>query len=145
MFKHILIATDGSALSQEAAGKAVELARALGARATALVVLEPFHLLTANVAQLERTRSEYEAQAQRQADEILGAVKARADAAGVAIETKVVHHDHPHDAILQTAGAGGCDLIAMASHGRRGVAALMLGSQTTRVLTQSKVPVLVFR
>jgi nucleotide-binding universal stress UspA family protein len=145
MFKHVLIATDGSELAQEAADKAIELAKALGARATAVVVIEPFHVLTVNVEQLERTRQEYDARAKRQADEILGAIKAKAEAAGVALAAKVVHHDHPYEAIIRTAAAEGCDLVTMGSHGRRGVAGLLLGSQTTRVLTHSKVPVLVFR
>jgi nucleotide-binding universal stress UspA family protein len=145
MFKHVLIPTDGSKLSEEAVAKGLELAKALGARATVMIVIEPFHILTADVAQIESTRDEYEAHATSHAAAILEAAAAKGRAAGVTVATLDVRHDHPHDAIVRTAWEQGCDLIAMASHGRRGVAALMLGSQTAKVLAHSKIPVLVFR
>ena len=145
MFKHVLIPTDGSPLSDEAVAKGVAFAKALGAAVTLVIVIEPFHVLTVNPDQLESTRAEYEAHAARHAAEILEAAAAKARAAGVAVKTldgarrSSVRGDHP-DGEEQ-----GCDVIAMASHGRRGMAALMLGSQTMKVLTQSKLPVLVFR
>jgi nucleotide-binding universal stress UspA family protein len=145
MFKHVLIPTDGSPLSEAAVAKGLEFAKALGARATAVVVIEPFHLLTANVEQIESTRADYEAHAARHAADILAAAAAKAEAAGVAFAGRTAKHDHPYQAIIATAAEQGCDVIAMASHGRRGMAALMLGSQTTKVLTHSTIPVLVFR
>jgi nucleotide-binding universal stress UspA family protein len=74
-----------------------------------------------------------------------GAARAKAEAAGVAFETRMLRGDQPHEVIVETAKAEGCDLIAMASHGRRGVAAMVLGSQTSWVVTHATVPVLVLR
>jgi nucleotide-binding universal stress UspA family protein len=145
MFKHVLIPTDGSPISEEAVTRGIAFAAALGARATAMVVIEPFHLLTANVAQIESTRASYEAHAAKHAEDILAAAAAKAAAAGVQLTTRTVLHDQPFDAIIRTAQEEGCDVITMASHGRRGMAALVLGSQTTKVLTHSKIPVLVLR
>ena len=92
-------------------------AKALGARATAVVVIEPFHLLTANVEQIESTRADYEAHAARHAADILAAAGAKAEAAGVAFAGRTAKHDHPYEAIIATAADEGCDVIAMASHG----------------------------
>jgi nucleotide-binding universal stress UspA family protein len=115
MYKHILIATDGS----ELAGRAVEPALML-----------PI--------------DEYERAAKENADRILSAVSSAADEAGVECETVHVN-DFPAEGIIETAKAKGCDLIVMASHGRRGLSKLLLGSQASRVLTLSEVPVLVCR
>jgi nucleotide-binding universal stress UspA family protein len=145
MFKHILIPTDGSALSDIAVEKGVALARATGARVTFMIAVEPFHLLTANVAQIEETRASYDAHAEQHAKEILARCEKTAQAAGVDSHVLQLQHDQPHDAIIKTAASRGCDLIAMSSHGRRGLAAAFLGSQTTRVLAHSDIPVLVFR
>ena len=76
---------------------------------------------------------------------MLGSVSAAADSAGVSCETLHVEHEHPYQAIIDTAASKGCDLMVMASHGRRGVAAVVLGSETVKVLTRSKIPVLVYR
>jgi nucleotide-binding universal stress UspA family protein len=145
MFKHILLPTDGSAVSAAGVEKGIELAAALGAKVTALVVVEQFHVLTLNPKQLESSRQDYEATATRHANEALEAARAKAEAAGVPLETQMLRGDHPHEVIVATAKAEGCDLIAMASHGRRGVSAMVLGSQTARVVTHATVPVLVLR
>lgn len=142
MFKHVLIPTDGSALSTEAASKSIELAGSHGARATALVVLEP---LPAGGRHSEAMRAEHESRADAEADAVLAAIAMRAKAAGVDLATRKARGDDPYAAIIRAAEEQGCDVIAMASHGRRGDAAMVLGSQTLKVLTHSKVPVLVFR
>jgi len=82
---------------------------------------------------------------QEHAEKTLGAVAAAAQAAGVACETVQVEHEHPYRAIIHTADSKGCDLIVMASHGRHGVSAIVLGSETVKVLTHCKIPVLVHR
>ena len=145
MFKNVLIPTDGSELSAEALRKGLAFAKALGARATVMTAIEPFHVLTVDAAQLESTRSEYEKLARVHAAKVLETATADAGAAGVTIEVVQAQGDYPYEEIIRVAEAKGCDVIAMASHGRRGMAALMIGSQTQKVLTHSKIPVLVFR
>ena len=145
MFKHLLLPTDGSALSQEAVRKGLRLAKEQGARVTAVHVLPEFHVLTYHVAMLEDTREQFIADCTKQAEKYLEAVRQCAGEEGVACETRSVVSDHPHEAITGTAEKSGCDLIVMASHGRRGLQGLLLGSETLKVLTHSKVPVLVLR
>jgi nucleotide-binding universal stress UspA family protein len=145
MFKHILLPTDGSPVSIAGVEKGIELAAALQAKVTVLVVIEQFHVLTLNPTQLESSRKDYEGVATRHATEALEAAKAKAEAAGVTFATKLLHGDHPHEVIVEAAKSEGCDLIAMASHGRRGVSLMVLGSQTSRVLAHATVPVLVLR
>lgn len=149
MYSHILIPTDGSTLAEQAVVKGLELAKALGAAVTVMTVVEPFHLvtyaMTGEATQLSDRVRAYERQAAGQAKVVLDAAASQASAAGVAAETVAVEADHPSEAIIRTAGEKGADLIVMASHGRRGMAALVLGSETTKVLTHSKIPVLVLR
>lgn len=145
MFKHLLIPTDGSELAGQAVERGIAFAAESGARVTILTVSEPFHILATEAVQVESTRQSHEETANAFADQILSAAAERAKAAGVPVTTHHKWHDHPHKAIIDTALEEGCDLIAMASHGRRGVAAIVLGSQATKVLTHSKIPVLVYR
>lgn len=145
MFKHILIPTDGSELAGQAIDKGLAFAAESGAKVTILTVTEPFHILSTDAVQLESTRSNYEASANAHAREILAAAEEKAKAAGVPVTTHHKWHDHPYEAIIDAALEDGCDLIAMASHGRRGMAAVVMGSQATKVLTHSKIPVLVYR
>jgi len=145
MYQHILIATDGSDLSAKAVDAGLQLAAALRARVTALTVSEPFHTLSLAPSQAAYTEAEYQQHAEETAQRILGEVKAKAEKSGVACETLRVVHEHPWEAIIETARTRGCDLITMASHGRRGVSAVLLGSETAKVLTHSKIPVLVHR
>ena len=145
MFKHVLIPTDGSELSDSAIERGVELAKALSARITFLVVVEPFRVFDFSADQLEETRASYEAHAQAHADATLKQAEKIAETAKVACDSVKLTGDQPYEAIIETSANQGCDLIAMASHGRRGLAAVMLGSQTMKVLVSSKIPVLVFR
>lgn len=144
-FRRILVPVDGSELSDEAIDQAVRLAAATGATIVFLTVIEPFLALTPSSEMLEATKAEYDRNAERRAGEILLRAAARADAAGVPRSILRTTSGSPYEAILQTAGERCCDLIAMASHGRKGFSALMLGSVTNRVLTHSAIPVLVLR
>ncbi len=145
MYKHILIPTDGSPLSDAAVRQGVALARVLGAKVTALNVSPPFHNLALDPAMVTATPAQYEQECLALAEKALGVAKAEASVARVTCETVHLTEDHPYHAIIETARTRGCDLIFMASHGRRGVSALLLGSETSKVLTHSKIPVLVCR
>lgn len=145
MYRHILIATDGSELSGRAVEAGLRLARELQSRATAVTVTPPFYALSLAPSQAEYSTAGYHEHAETLAEDILGQVRARAEAAGLACDTVHTVHDQPWRAIIETAERIGCDLITMASHGRRGAAAVLLGSETLRVLTHSDIPVLVYR
>ena len=147
MYQHILIPTDGSKLSERAATAGVKLAALLGARVTALFVAPP-----ATPVVYERflpvkymKPDEHSAMIERAAERYLGVIRKTAAAAGVSCDGISLTSDFPADAIVQAASGRKCDLIVMASHGRRGAAAVLLGSETQKVLAQSKVPVLVHR
>ena len=145
MYKNILIPTDGSELAGKAVEHGIALAKAIGARLTVLTVLPPFHTITIDTQMLEDTPAQYKTRMEKHAMLTLGAVAKAAQAAGVACETVQVEHEHPYQGIIDTAKSKGCDLVVMASHGRRGVSAIVLGSETVKVLTHSKIPVLVHR
>lgn len=145
MYKNILIPTDGSDLAGKAVQHGVTLAKKLGAKITVLTVWEPFHVFTFNARSVEDTPEEYKRGMQKLAAKTLDAASSLAGAAGVPCDTIQVEHEHPYQAIIETARSKGCDLIVMASHGRRGVSAIVLGSETVKVLTHSKIPVLVHR
>ena len=138
MYTHILIPTDGSELAGKAVQHGVALAKRIGAKVTMLTVLPP-PAITTDREMIEIRK----AHMQKHAEEILGAVAKQA--AGVACEMIQVEHVDPYRAIIDTADSKGCDLIVMASHGRRGIAAIVLGSETVKVLTHCKIPVLVYR
>jgi nucleotide-binding universal stress UspA family protein len=145
MYANILIPTDGSELAGKAAEHGIALAKRIGAKAIVLTVLPPFHTLTTDMQMLEDTPAQYKTRMQKHAEKTLGAVAQAAQAAGVPCETVHVEHEHPYRAIIDTARSQGCDLIVMASHGRHGISAIVLGSETVKVLTHSKIPVLVYR
>ncbi|MFA5120046.1 universal stress protein [Zavarzinia sp.] len=145
MFRHILLSTDGSPLANGAVDKGLDLARETGAQVTVVTAAEPFHLFWADSDEIGRSKAEHDRRAREEAAGILAEVEAKAKAAGVACHTVLAEGQEPYRAIIDVAGRAGCDLIAMASHGRRGVAAVLLGSQTTKVLTHSSLPVLVYR
>jgi nucleotide-binding universal stress UspA family protein len=145
MYKHILVPTDGSELSASAEDQAFALARTLGARVTVLTVAEPLHILPVTPTQIVDLRNDYNVHLREQATRIHREAEAKAEAAGIAIDTVQVAASDPWQAIIDTAKSRGCDLIAMASHGRRGVSAFVMGSVTTKVLSHSKIPVLVYR
>ena len=144
MYKNILIPTDGSELANKAVEHAVRLAKDTGARITAATVTEPFHLLSVGLSQ-PFTRSEYKRHADAVAEKVLGVVLDAAKSAGVGCDALHVEHEHVYQAIIDAGASKGCDLIAMASHGRHGVSAVVLGSETVKVLTHSKIRVLVYR
>jgi nucleotide-binding universal stress UspA family protein len=145
MFKHILLPTDGSDLSAKAVEQGVQFAKSIGARVTGLSVMpvQPTFFYHARIS--PETLAEAARQAKEAAQAHLDAVAKTAAAAGVACEPVYEQEDSPYKAIIQAAEQRGCDLIVMASHGRSGVGALLLGSQTQKVLTYSKIPVLVLR
>jgi len=145
VYKNILIATDGSALAHKAVEQGIALAKPLGAKITALVVTEPFNAFAVDPELVSDTPAAYAKQARQFAEKTLAAVEQAAKAAGVACHAVHTEHEHPYELIISTAKAQHCDLIVMASHGRRGVSAIVLGSQTVKVLTHSKMPVLVCR
>ena len=146
MFKNILIPTDGSEQSQRAIRSGIELAKIHGARVTGIHVIPDYHLLIAYEGAFDPvTEERIEEEAKSRADTYLGFLREAASAAGVQCSTVCETSDHPYDAILRTCDASGCDLILMTSHGRKGLAAVLLGSETRKVLTHAKVPVLVVR
>ena len=148
MYSHILVCTDGSKLSQKAIKTAARLAKSLGARLTGAYVGAPYvapiysegMVYAANV-----TRVQYEKAVQNAARKALGQVTEAAKTAGVPSGAATITAATPWQGILKAAQSKKCDLIVMASHGRRGLAGLLLGSETVKVLTHSKVPVLVCR
>ncbi len=147
MFKHFLVPTDGSELSQHAVRAAIELATTVGAsitvyHATQNYPVSPFaEYVPADVL----SPDEFDQRQAERAQAIVSEVKALADAAGVACDTHYAVADSPWQGIVKAALDKDCDLIFMSSHGRRGIAAVMLGSETNRVLTHCHIPVLVYR
>jgi nucleotide-binding universal stress UspA family protein len=144
MYKHILIATDGSELAAKAVTSGLELAKKIGAKVTAVNATEPWTATMMGDPGTAFPIIEYERMADLNAANILATVSSAAKAAGVACETVHVTN-YPADAIIDTAKSKGCDLIVMASHGRRGIARVLMGSQAVNVLTHSTIPVLICR
>ncbi|MBE1205486.1 universal stress protein [Aminobacter carboxidus] len=149
MYTHVLIATDGSELAQKGLDHGLSLAKGIGAKVTVMNVTEPAPIFASagmygpvataeDIVSYQRAGEEYGAK-------VLTAAKAEADRLGVNADTVHVEEMWAAEAINQIAQDKGCDLIVMASHGRRGLGRLILGSQTVDVLTNSKVPVLVVR
>jgi nucleotide-binding universal stress UspA family protein len=145
MYTNILIPTDGSELAGKAVEHGIALAKRIGAKVTVVTVLPPFHTFTTDTQMIEDTPAQYKARMQKHAEKTLGGVTHAAQAAGVACEAVLVEHEHPYRAIIDTADSKGCDLIVMASHGRHGISAIVLGSETVKVLTHCQIPVLVQR
>lgn len=145
MYKRILLPTDGSELSERAVLAGVAFASETGAEVVGMTAVPDFHTITANADMLESTEDEYIAASGARADRTLAVVANAARSAGVPCTTEVVRSDQPYDAILQAARGHGCDLIIMASHGRRGISGVLLGSETQKVLVHSAIPVLVYR
>jgi nucleotide-binding universal stress UspA family protein len=145
MHRHILIPTDGSELSQDAVEYGVALAKSVSAKVTVLTVSTPFHVFAVEPGMVTDTAEQYAKHVVALAAKYLKAAKEAALADGVNCETVHVEHDQPYLAIIETATRKSCDLIVMASHGRRGLSAIMLGSETVKVLTHSSIPVLVVR
>jgi nucleotide-binding universal stress UspA family protein len=145
MFKHILVATDGLPLSEIMVCSAVQLAKSLSARVTAITVSVPFHVFTARYVMVADTEDAYNEDCDRRARQCLEVVRKAAESAGACFEGIHVFHEHPYVAIIEAADKKGCDAICMASHGQKGTIALVVGSETMKVLTHSKIPVVVWR
>jgi nucleotide-binding universal stress UspA family protein len=148
MYKRVLVATDGSALSERAVATAIELSLLTGAELVSVTVahLQPYGYfegsMVLNQREIEATQQQTDMSAQRMVD----AVKATAIGKGVrSAQAVVVKSNQVAEAIIATAKNQQCDLIVMASHGRRSLARLLMGSETLHVLTHSHVPVLVLR
>lgn len=148
MYKHILLPTDGSRLAGKGVKQGLALAKAIGANVTVLNVSPEFQMVIdegfvlPNVTALKKR---FDEQTAKQAKKIVDVVAADAQTAGVKCETAVEPSARPYEAILQHAKKAKCDLIVMSSHGRTGLASLLLGSETSKVLTHSRIPVLVVR
>ncbi|HEY0232943.1 MAG TPA: universal stress protein [Dokdonella sp.] len=145
MFKHLLIPTDGSTLSEEAVRQGIRLAHSVGARVTFFNAIPKFHASAAIMGLLETDRDGYAKAALACSTEHLRFVSKSARAAGVECDVEYTTSDDAAAAIVQLAEARHCDLIVMASHGRRGVEGFLLGSETQKVLTHTRIPVLVYR
>ena len=145
MYKHLLLPTDGSPLSEEAVRRGVQFARQLGAKVTGFYAMPEFQVVSYTMAMVENSKDIFGSQARERAEKVLETVKRIAVEEGVECDTVSVVSDAPYEAIIQTASERGCDMILMASHGRRGIQGFLLGSETNKVLTHSKIPVLVHR
>ncbi|MBV8247713.1 MAG: universal stress protein [Comamonas sp.] len=146
MFKHVLIPTDGSELSQAAARAGIQLAKEQGAQVTGLYVMPDYRALIYGAdALVTYNSSEFEQSANKDADAALQFIEMLAQQEGVPCKTARSTSMSVFQAIIKEAQSSGCDLICMASHGRKGISGVLLGSETQRVLTHSSIPVLVHR
>jgi nucleotide-binding universal stress UspA family protein len=148
LFKHILLPTDGSKLSDRAVERGIALARDLRARITALHVMPELRMIADESFVMPmgiELQKRYDREARARAQKMLDRVAGKAEAEGIQHQEMVVSGELPYEAIIAVAKKQKCDLIMMASHGRRGVSGLLLGSETAKVLTHSKIPVLVVR
>jgi nucleotide-binding universal stress UspA family protein len=149
MYSHILIATDGSELATKGLDQGLSLAKALGSMVTIVTVTETWHVFEI-AKQVEKhpdrnPLEDFSNAAVTLAANTLQAAAATAADAGISAETVHVTNDHPAPGIIKTAEEKGCGLIVMASHGRRGLGRLVLGSQAAEVVATSKIPVLIIR
>lgn len=140
MYKRILVPTDGSERSVKAVEGAARFARPLGATLVVMTVVESY-----SYTNLAEYRQQYDERVTAEAEERLEAARKIAVAAGVEVKTVMVKSFSPAEAIIEQAEKNGCDIIFMASHGRKGIAAVLLGSETQKVLTHSHFPVMVYR
>lgn len=148
MFKHILLPTDGSKLADRAIIHGIKLAKALGAKVTLLSVVPEFRMIADEsfaVPMSMQMKQRYEKEATVRAEKKLATISARVEKTGLQCASVVVASDLPYQQIIEVARKRKCDVVVMASHGRRGLTGLLLGSETVKVLTHSKIPVLVVR
>jgi nucleotide-binding universal stress UspA family protein len=145
MYKHILLPTDGSELSERAIREGVRFAKSIGARVSAVHVTPPFFPAGLNPGVFTAQAAEHARRTQESTRTALGFAERAAREVGMPCTGVHLESDSPWSEIIKAATDGNCDLIFMASHGRRGVAALVLGSETNKVLTHSNIPVLVTR
>lgn len=148
MYRHILIPTDGSALAEKAVAHGISLAKSVGAKVTAIIVEAPFSVYgvpESRLHQMSEAFAEHADHAKRHAAKVLSHIAKAAKAAGVSCDVVQTEHDQPYKAIITAAVDNGCDVIVMASHGRGGLSAILLGSTTNKVLTHTDIPVVVCR
>jgi nucleotide-binding universal stress UspA family protein len=146
MFKHILMPTDGSAHSERAIERGIQLAKLCGAKVTGIHVVPDYLLMLAYEGSFDTvTQDRVEEDSRARAASFLAFVQKTAAAAGVPCETIVATNDRPYDAIVDAANERGCDLIVMTSRCRKGLGSLIMGSESTRVLHRASIPVLTFR
>ncbi len=147
MFKHLLVPTDGSDMSEATVNRAISFATDARASITFFYAQPDFPMpIYGEGALIDPTTPEQFAKgAAEEAERILNSARSKAEAAGVTCDTDTAVNEVPYEAIIDAAERHGCDLIFMASHGRRGIASLLLGSETQRVLTHTHIPVLVYR
>ena len=145
MFRHILLPTDGSPLSEAAMRKGIQFAKTINARVTGFCVVPALPYVGCEAEIGAEFKKQAEAAVQAEVNKNLLAIEKASKEAGVTCETAQEKNVQPYEAIIEATRKKECDLIIMASHGRRGVGALLLGSETQKVLTHSKIPVLVFR
>jgi nucleotide-binding universal stress UspA family protein len=146
MYRKILLPTNGSALCESAVKKGIEFARFAGARVVGFhAIPATSYLIYTEAGPSDVLAEQFERDAMARGEQLVEAVRTQAQAAGLECDTLLMTNDHPWEAIIEAANTKGCDLIFMASHGRRGLSALLLGSETARVLTHTTIPVLVYR
>ena len=145
IFKHILLPTDGSDLSNTAIRKGILFAKEINAKVTGLYVVLPPQTSIVSSNRVRSTQEEYYEESRLQAEDYLAVIERSAQDAAVTCDITTVSASHAYEAIIQTAEQLGCDLILMASHGRKGMQGLLIGSETAKVLTHTKLPVLVLR
>jgi nucleotide-binding universal stress UspA family protein len=147
MFRHLLIPTDGSALSKKAAAHGVKFAQETGAKVTGFFAAPPYRPVVYEdfVPANYMTPKQHEQATAKLAAKYLDPIEKACKEAGVPYQGLHVASEFPADAIIEAAKAKKCDLVFMASHGRRGLAGVLLGSETAKVITHSKIPVLVYR
>jgi nucleotide-binding universal stress UspA family protein len=146
MYRNILIATDGSALAEKAVSHGLSLAKFVGAKVTAVIVETPFNVFgvpESQARQMSEAFAQHEKHNKQHAAKVLNHVANAARTIGVPCEGVQTEHDQPYQAIIATAKQKDCDVIVMASHGRSGISALLLGSVTNKVLTHTNIPVVV--
>ena len=145
MYKHILLSADGSELSERAARDGVRFAKSINARLTALHTTPVFYPTETGAHAAYEHALEHERLSNHNAQQVLDAIERMARDADVAFDAVHRVSDSPWEVIINVAEERGCDLIFMASHGRRGISALLMGSETNKVLTHSKIPALIWR
>ena len=146
MYRHILIPTDGSELAEHAVTNGLSLAKSVSAKVSIIVVETPFDVFSvpeSKVQQMPEACAKHAEQIKKHATSVLNRAAEAAKRSGVSCDTIQVEHEQPYQAIIAAAKDKGCDLIVMASHGRSGLSAVLLGSVTNKVLTHTKTPVLV--
>ena len=145
MYKHILLPSDGSELSKQAINHGIALAKAVSAKVTALVVSTPPQALLVAPGLASSALDQYKQLVADHTAKYLDKIRDAAAKSDVRCDVVQIAHEQPYEAIINTAREKGCDLIVMASHGLRGVSAIVLGSETLKVLTHTDIPVLVYR